>query len=1632
MKKLILIILLFHITFQNCKIGCLLCSKNEENGVCLYCDKNQDYYKVGSLCTKKQLEQCLETDNGEKCSLCVENYYPDYKKGKCNIVPQSESITNCRYYKYLNECEICEDNFFLKDNKCIAIEGENSVENCKVHLDNKVCKECINDKRLSENKDACLDMPDENCMTVGNLKCQVCKTGFTVYDNAYLYNYSVWSDDQKKKANIYNLTGEYYNICAPLNIDNCTKYKNFYQCEGCASGYFVTLEKQCQLLPEEPIENCFEYKKKNHCRLCLDGYYLFSPSECLPHDKEVELCRVMSNLQKDTCSECESGYFLDNNNCTKRTVTIAGCLFLSKENDTCEQCESNFLSNEGNTKCLDKIDNCLIYIKGVNELVCSECFAGYYWNSNDNRCSLVLLIEGCSSYENLPVGESDTEGRTYKCKECQIGFYKKGLECLSHDPYTRVALYCLQWSLTDLNVCEKCDTKELKLQVMNYCEEIPIQKYDENAIFYTYDSSVEFNGPVSDVCKTGFYLEITRKKCFKIATNYCDIYQAGKCTKCASSSLENYFPNNNNVLNKCILSYFFAIQNCKESDNVIEDNEQINYNICKNCYSPHYPEEFKDAKFCVPKNKIEKNYIQTKNINDCKIYDPQNDICKECLFDTTYLKVIKDGKCSSECGAEEVIVSNLDQFFLCKEIKNFPYGCKRVDEFIEQVQGEAQYTYKCNECNPGFLPGLNNIYDQNFRYFTTYSYLPAKDTQHFKAKTLSYKSKYNRIPLYDTCLSIEVYEGLAFDSNKVLGLTYGENGYVPKQTNYAADSSFWTSCKAVKQENINDAIRKFCIMCKFGFSGYLVLGHSKTSGNTTIKYYMIPECKIMEECDYGIYYNGLGLNLNTVFEYPSRSEFYTSCHKCIDNTKIPTFSHKRIGTKILNQAGVYEDLGSSAPTNADNNFYKQTFCSKPGHIDNNPGFPINCGVQEIKADIIYTAYQAEVNVNPECKACKPGFKATYSTYDSKSFILNCEEITNCDPEGMNTFNKCLKCKPGFVLNPENDSCTELAIENCYKGTSTECEICDKGYTPARDKLSCVIVNIDNCSIMDRFFFDPDDATKPFLGGGCEECDLGYLSIIFKEKKKVCVKSKEIENRDYNRFGVENCDLYESSKICTGCSVGFVLPDQVNDRCILSSTIENCQTYNADDTCKECIERFFLSNNKCVDGSNYISNCLRFTSETECSKCEDFFVKIQNNIDGINYVKCYLAGYSLKRCNVFDQVSSLESKIKCSQCENNFYPKTLEVVAHTCIEVPSIKNCEFYDNNQQCTQCYKNFWLQKPVLQNQIQTCVERTNFPYKACDIVDLHSDSCEQCNNGYYVRGNVCAFKPTGVFGCGVYLDSKTCLKCKGNQFILANVCRIVPPENLIDKCIYYKDELTCSDCQTGYLMIENQCKAILISDCMIYDTEKECKICKSQYFLTDLKTCEAGAVQNCLIHASLNSCQTCVTLFYVNEQGTCSQVEVSNIINNCKTYKTYNTCSLCTNQTILSKDQKTCLLFSNIEVSDPLYLEKDINCDTYIRQVHCKVCKSGYKFNGGICTKCSSNLPECHFCDYKDDNICHVCKSGSFQNEEFQCINFLKVENNEINSDTTTEGGEGGNVQEMDFRFLIWFLEVMILIFY
>lgn len=122
-----------------------------------------------------------------------------------------------------------------------------------------------------------------------------------------------------------------------------------------------------------------------------------------------------------------------------------------------------------------------------------------------------------------------------------------------------------------------------------------------------------------------------------------------------------------------------------------------------------------------------------------------------------------------------------------------------------------------------------------------------------------------------------------------------------------------------------------CGACKFGFTGFQV-----PSLENPAKFF-IADCVLMTACNYGVYYNGLNSTLKLPF-----LDYYTTCHKCSEDGKIPTFTRDRPISANLTWGAI--------PADFNDNLLPQNSCQPPGLLPDNPNFPSNCGVQEVMTD----------------------------------------------------------------------------------------------------------------------------------------------------------------------------------------------------------------------------------------------------------------------------------------------------------------------------------------------------------------------------------------------------------------------------------------------------------------------------------------------------------------------------------------------------------------------------------------------------------------------------------------------------------------------------------------------------------
>ncbi len=132
-------------------------------------------------------------------------------------------------------------------------------------------------------------------------------------------------------------------------------------------------------------------------------------------------------------------------------------------------------------------------------------------------------------------------------------------------------------------------------------------------------------------------------------------------------------------------------------------------------------------------------------------------------------------------------------------------------------------------------------------------------------------------------------------------------------------------------------------------------------------------------------------------------------------------------------------------------------------------------------------------------------------------------------------------------------------------------------------------------------------------------------------------------------------------------------------CILQTKIQNCNLYSNENTCQQCKDYFLLVDNECLSGSEFITNCMQFSSKTVCTKCAPKYVPIPIN----SKTACHKVDLSLTNCQKFDDSQANQGKIKCTDCINGFYPLDLELCNNvycyeTCVQVEEIFYCKTYD------------------------------------------------------------------------------------------------------------------------------------------------------------------------------------------------------------------------------------------------------------------------------------------------------------------------------------------------------------------
>ena len=243
------------------------------------------------VCTQPTVSNCLKLVKFNECEICEDNYFLDDQKA-CVKNPEDQ-IQHCTLYKTNLECLLCKDHFyFVANDPSICLTGE-VVENCETYSVNEdSCAKCTDDFFLDGNecKERVASKNMLTCLTLNPSKdeCQICKDTFAL-----------------------TLAG-----CQP-GIDNCHTYEDVATsreelvCEKCKDGFYFDAEQNKCVQPASfETDFCFQYKfNQPVCDVCKDRYFFDAANTiCKIHDNIDPNCATSSLTTRNSCQECNHGF----------------------------------------------------------------------------------------------------------------------------------------------------------------------------------------------------------------------------------------------------------------------------------------------------------------------------------------------------------------------------------------------------------------------------------------------------------------------------------------------------------------------------------------------------------------------------------------------------------------------------------------------------------------------------------------------------------------------------------------------------------------------------------------------------------------------------------------------------------------------------------------------------------------------------------------------------------------------------------------------------------------------------------------------------------------------------------------------------------------------------------------------------------------------------------------------------------------------------------------------------------------------------------------------------------------------------------------------------------------------------
>ena len=1118
----------------------------------------------------------------------------------------------------------------------------------------------------------------------------------------------------------------YYLNLVSYPVTSCSK------CEGnrfLASTTTATL-KVCSAKTNTAVSsaNCktYMFDETGKCLECQDGFIRNTTTNVCFADtgKPLQvncLSTTTTDNNKGQCSTCKKGFSEDFSLASSERYCQPNPECSKEDTTSCHNCNPGYYPQRTSLLCLPIPDDspCLLMASESGKVYCLACKNKEMWPVNyintDNVVWKVKCIPAPLELQDAPIMPLYFKSASIKygtvsdlvffyqvypgfkyvhkaaiqksmipkklClpemrQELNCKTYTAGNDCATClDGYFRVTNKgCLKGSLFGCKVYHSRG-------VCTTCEE---------DYFLTYHSSLSADAPGDLICKR------RTKKCAKYNPSL------DGCTRClplqwsdpSTLTLEckPYTVTNCQVYHKfadrCLVCEFGSFLDLNNSPNtkckpIVADNCKLFSSLSQNCLACN--EGFyldSDSNLC--------NVVSSFN---CRFFSPTEDACTFC-YKGYYLE---EGKC---------LLSTLEGCITQKSNERECLYCAQgyyLDDTTEICMVHTakhcavfdQTSDSCISCSDGAYRNDSGKCMKHFKATNCSVFNPTKD------ECLGCLRGYYVNPANNN--SCEAYSSSACMSYSLTS----DECHSCKPGFYLDTSGSLSICKPNLSSNceVYSKVRDSCASCLLGFYLDLDTGNcnSYTMLNCDVYHLFRDECV---SCIKGYFMKGKDCLLYSVYNCAAYVYNADACISCEPGYFLDAVTQHCKPYRRPNC--------SSYMLNADS----CSSCMPNFYLANG-----RCVIYSVKDCLRYHKGA------DRCLGCQPG----YFSQGAKCLPHTAKNCLRTEPES----NTCVSCKPFHYF--EYGFCIRYTAKNCkgFKPNKDSCEECAKktkhdSPTPDRDVyhnqrtdqcepvtpvVSCAKYFDDknHCEECMASFYLKDGACLP-NPTGVPNCEV----YIDDQKCILCEPGFYLLNNicevPENQL---NCSRYSSNVHCAVCSPTFVLNTAyhcetiLENSCATNKDTNNCATcgYNevlitntvgnqvcedskinncaepastaAGNICNQCEQGYFKGNNNdCISPTTTVPNCLGYSADGVCSKCEGNFLLSKDGNKCSSDIA--LAG---SQCHA----GRVSSKPHCSRCTGGFYFDDTGACKNCGLGLEHCALCDLSDLNQ-CLFCSPGYYM----------------------------------------------------------------------------------------------------------------------------------------------------------------------------------------------------------------------------------------------------------------------------------------------------------------------------------------------------